>query len=318
MLFECERADVICEGPRMKLLTSIKAGGAGPLGCRNAQPTGGIGSISTPSELRRFCSLKAALLHCTVTSRQAGFAARRLLLLLAFCLLALSSRGQAPPQFDVFLGYDGLVPEATWFPIQCEVKNDGPSFIGIIEVDPGNANPGQVRRMVVELPTGTLKRLSIPVFSSSRGYASWDVRLLDERGKVRAEQIGLRARKLLSANTPIIGALPRTSGGTPSLRPILPQAAELQPASARFQSSILPDNPLLLEGMDTFYLNSEKASELRMPNQVEALFDWLNAGGHLVIAVEQINDITATPWLRTLFPCELKEMKTVQRHPEVQ
>ena len=75
-------------------------------------------------------------------------------LVLLCCLAAFCARGQAPPQFDVFLGYDGLVPEATWFPLQCEVKNDGPPFIGIIEVEPGNANPGQVRRMVVELPTG--------------------------------------------------------------------------------------------------------------------------------------------------------------------
>jgi hypothetical protein len=239
-------------------------------------------------------------------------------LLALLCSAALSARAEAPPQFDVFLGYDGLVPEATWFPIEVEVKNDGPPFIGIIEVEPGNANPGQARRMVVELPTGTLKRLSIPMFSSSRGYASWDVRLLDERGKVRAEQLGLRARKLVGANTPIIGALPRTSGGTPSLRPIMAQSSDMQPASARFQAPIVPDNPLVLEGMDTFYLNSEKATELRVPNQVDALFDWINDGGHLVVAVEQVNDITATPWLRTLFPCDLKDMRTVQSHPEIQ
>src|SRR5437879_2383245 len=174
-------------------------------------------------------------------------AALRLILPLGLSLLALSAGGESAPanlQFDVFLGYDGLVPEATWFPVQCEVKNDGPAFTGIIEVAPGNANPGQVRRTVVELPTGTLKRLSIPMFCSS-GYPSWDVRLLDERGKVRAEQNGLRARKLLGANTPIIGALPRTSGGTPSVRPILPQGSQMQPSAARFQSSIVPDNPLV-------------------------------------------------------------------------
>src|ERR1043166_6165823 len=171
--------------------------------------------------------------------------------------------------------------------------------------------------MVVELPTGTLKRLSIPMFCSS-SYPSWDVRLLDERGKLRAEQPGLRPRKLLAPNTPLIGALPRTSGGTPSIRPIQPQNATMQPSAARFQSSIVPDNPLVLEGMDTFYLNSEKATELRVPSQVDALFDWVNAGGHLIIAVEQINDITAVPWLRTLLPCDLKEMRTVQSHPEIQ
>src|SRR2546422_397030 len=94
---------------------------------------------------------------------------------------------RAALQFDVFLGYDGVVPEATWFPVICEIKNDGPSFNGVIEQNGGSFNQGQVHKVEVELPTGTLKRLLLPVFSTTRGFnTSWDVRLLDERGKLRA------------------------------------------------------------------------------------------------------------------------------------
>ena len=71
-------------------------------------------------------------------------------------------------QFDVFLGYDGIVPEACWFPVVCEMKNDGPPFTGVIELTAGNNEPGQVRRVPVELPTGTLKRLVVPAFSTTR------------------------------------------------------------------------------------------------------------------------------------------------------
>jgi hypothetical protein len=237
-------------------------------------------------------------------------------LCLMLCAAALTS--QAALQFDVFLGYDGIVPEASWFPIVCEVKNDGPSFTAMVEVTPGNYNQGQVRRLMVELPTGTLKRFVLPVFSTTRGYSSWDVRLLDERGKVRAEQPGLRPRKQVAAGTPVVGALTRTAGGTPTLRPILPQQAELQPASARLLTTIFPDNPLVLEGMDSLYLSSEKAAELRVPNQVEALYAWLNAGGHLIVGVEQISDINSTPWLQKLFPVELKDMQALPRHREFQ
>ncbi|HSU54349.1 MAG TPA: hypothetical protein VLT36_09840 [Candidatus Dormibacteraeota bacterium] len=233
-------------------------------------------------------------------------------------LIASAISSQAALQFDVFPGYDGIIPEAAWFPIVCEIKNDGPSFNGIIEVTPGNYNQGQMRRVVVELPTGTLKRLVIPIFSSTRGYSTWDVRLLDERGKMRAEQPGLRATKQLAAGTPLMGSLTRTAGGTPSLKPILPQQSEMQPAAARLQTSIFPDNPLVLEGMDSLYLSSEKASELRVPNQVEALFAWLNAGGHLIVGIEQIADVNSTKWLRELLPVELKDIRTVQRHPEFQ
>ena len=178
-------------------------------------------------------------------------------------------------QFDVFLGYDSIVPEACWFPVVCEIKNDGPAFTGVVEVGGGQFTEGQARRLEVELPTGTLKRVVIPVFSTARGYSRWDVRLLDERGRVRAEQMGIPPRRQMASNVPLIGALARTAGGAPVIRPILPTAAELQPASARLQPSIFPDNPLVLDGMESIYLNSEKAPELKVA-QANALLDWLH------------------------------------------
>ena len=239
--------------------------------------------------------------------------------LLFVSLFAFSAR--AALQFDVFLGYDGVVPNATWIPVVCEVKNDGPSFTGTVEVDSDSGNSGQTRKMVVELPTGTLKRFTIPVISTARNYQKWDVRLLDERGKVRAEQLSLQVRREVASGTPILGALPRTASFTPTLLPIKQQQQSgLQPASARLLPTIFPDNPLVLEGMTALYLNSAKAAELRLrePNQVEALYRWLNAGGHLIVGVEQISDITSTPWIDQLFPVELKDIKTVHRHPELE
>jgi hypothetical protein len=236
-----------------------------------------------------------------------------LLLLLSFCVPS-----RAALQFDVFPGYDGIVPEGSWFPILFEVKNDGSSFNGVIEVTGGNNSPGQTYRLAAELPTGTLKRFTVPVFSTSRGYASWDVRLIDEKGKVRAEQTGLRPRKQVAAKTPLIGALVRTAGGMPMLPAINSQvSSDLQPSAARLQPSIFPDNPLVLEGLDAIYLNSEKASELKDP-QIAALYAWLFAGGHLIVGVEQISDIGAAGWLKGLFPIELNDVKTIQKHSEIQ
>ena len=36
------------------------------------------------------------------------------------------------------------------------------------------------------------------------------------------------------------------------------------------------------------------------------------------MGVEQISEITATPWLRNVLPCELNDMRTVASHPELQ
>lgn len=224
---------------------------------------------------------------------------------------------RAALQFDVFLGYDGIVPEATWFPIVIEVSNDGPSFKGLVEVEANRGTGGETRRLEVELPTGTLKRLVIPVFSATRGYSSWDVRLFDERGKVRAEQTGLQPRKQIASDAPLLAGMARTPGGMPSIKPILQPDAEQAPATARLLPLIFPDNPLVLEGIHALYLNSEKATELGV-TQVRALLAWLNAGGNLIVGVEQISEITATPWLDDLFPCELKDMQLVARHTELQ
>lgn len=232
-----------------------------------------------------------------------------------FVVLALSTRAML--QFDVFPGYDGVVPEASWFPIICEVKNDGPGFNGTIEISAGQFNEGQTRRTTVELPTGTLKRIEIPVFSTARYQSTWDVRLVDERGRVRAEQLNLRPTHQLAASTTLVGALPRTATGVPALRPTRNQDSDMQPRAARLQSALVPDNPLAFEGMDSIYLNSERASELN-DHQIFALMAWLNAGGHLIVGIEQITDVNAVPWLRKIVPCDLTDMKTVSAHTELQ
>jgi hypothetical protein len=229
---------------------------------------------------------------------------------------ALSAR--AALQFDVFPGYDGIVSEASWFPVVIEVDNDGPTFMGLVEITGGLGNSSQPVRLAVELPSGTLKRLVIPLFSSSYGgMVDLNVRLYDDRGKVRAEQLGVRARRQTAMDVPVMGSLARSATGTPVIRPILSQDSELQPGSARFLPIIFPDNPLVLEGMDALYLNSAKAAELGV-TQIEALLDWLHAGGHLIVGVEQISEITSAAWLNEMFPCNLKDIRPVAHHGELQ
>src|SRR5204863_6549777 len=142
---------------------------------------------------------------------------------LGAALLCLGLTESAPPalQFDVFIGYggqptgfDGVVREAGWFPVACEVFNDGPSFNAVFELSSSQMGGGQTRRIVVELPTNTRKRFVLPAFTGSGAYSTWDARLIDERRKVRAEKTGLRPRSLASDSI-LLGAVPRTFGGLP-------------------------------------------------------------------------------------------------------
>src|SRR5580698_88882 len=89
------------------------------------------------------------------------------LLVMAVFVLAIPSLRAAGLRFDVFPGYDNLVPDQGWFPITCEIQNDGPSFTGIVEVSAQSIGRNQNRRLRVDLPTGTLKRVVIPVFTAA-------------------------------------------------------------------------------------------------------------------------------------------------------
>jgi hypothetical protein len=229
--------------------------------------------------------------------------------LLLGCLglgLAFPNRLLASLQFDVFLGYDGTVREAAWFPVACEIYNDGPSFNAVVELTAGNLRNDQVHRVPIELPTNTRKRLTIPVFAAGGRFYQWNARLLDERGKVYAERPSLQP-KILAWEGVFLGAIPRSFSGTPVLPDTRPNRPELRPQVARLQVEQFPDNPIALEGLDAVYLNSEKALGLKV-NQVAALLAWVQEGGRLILSVEQLADINSTPWLQQVLPCEVTDM----------
>ncbi len=227
-------------------------------------------------------------------------------------LLAMSVR--ADLRFDAFLGYDDILPERSWFPITCEVFNEGPAFNAVVEVTAQDFGPGQTRRLKLDLPTNTRKRITIPVFATAR---NWNVRLLDERGKVRGAQT-LQPRRVMKNGLPLVAALARTVAGAP----VLPEspvwvAEEAKYSVARLQTSLFPDNPLALEGIDVLYVSSEKAAELSV-GQVNALMAWLQRGGHLVVGIEQLTDVNGTPWLRELLPCAFSSIANVSAHDSLQ
>lgn len=232
-------------------------------------------------------------------------------------LLLVATAARAELQFDVFIGYDGMVREASWTPFLCELKNDGLPIKGFIEIAPAGGSKGQTYSIPVELPTGTMKRVTIPVYASGRYAGSWNVRLTNERGKVLAEKNGERPRRQVGWETPLLGSLARTAAGAPSLRAIPGEQNENQPTAVRLQPAIFPDNPIVLEGLNALYLSSDAVAGLRS-SQVNAILAWLNEGGHLIVGVEQISDITAAPWLKGVLPCEPKDMKTIAAHTELQ
>src|SRR4051812_27219217 len=140
--------------------------------------------------------------------------------------LAVGVRGAI--QFDVFVGYDGVTREASWFPVAIEVHNPGASFNGIIELSSSQFGGEPDRRIPIELPTNTRKRLVVPMFATGgRNSGQWDARLYDTNHKLRGDRPGIQVRSL-DWQTVMLGALPRSFAGTPSFPKIKAPRPELQ------------------------------------------------------------------------------------------
>lgn len=239
--------------------------------------------------------------------RRLGLPGWLLALLLALALAPTPS-SRADIQFDVFVGFDERLREAHWFPVAFEILNDGPAFTGTVSLAPDGEFDGQRRDFRIELPTGTRKVVNIPVFSTAGRVLRWEARLQNESGKLMAERSSLQPR-VLAAHVPMLGALPRTFAGLPTLPELSTRAPDYTPTVARLQPELLPSNPIAYESLTACYLNSEKAADLK-PEQVDALLAWLNEGGHLIVAIESPTDITAVPWLRNLLPFTPEALET--------
>jgi hypothetical protein len=229
------------------------------------------------------------------------------------CMAFFSLRGSnAAIQFDVFVGYDSVIREAAWFPITCEVFNDGPSFNATIEISSGLRNEEHLTHVPVELPTNTRKRIVIPMFASGgRFNMQWNGKLLDQNGRLIPTFERPIQTKIVAWDGTVLGSLARNFGGTPILPKPEHNREELKPQVARLMVDQFPDNPIALEGLNVLYLNSEKAPDLKV-NQVAALIGWVRGGGHLIVAAEQIGDVNGTPWLKQFLPMDLSEMKNLK------
>lgn len=201
-------------------------------------------------------------------------------------------------QFDVFMGFAGQARQGEWFPVTFEVYNDGPTFEGQIELRPRFGN-NPVYRYKVELTTNTRKRFTFPIFGDVN--SGWSARLRNGP-KTLAKHDDLKLDSL-DSHIILVGALSgQQSGG-----PVLPktrfkrasQNKQFTPRVANLQLDTFPDDPITLEGLQTLYLNSVQAIKLR-PEQAAAISTWVLCGGHLILAVDQPNDVTSTEWLSNL------------------
>lgn len=237
----------------------------------------------------------------------------RLALRLWWCAILLAGffELQAAPRLDVFPGYSsaGYARLGSHYPLVLELQGDGPTINGYLEISVGNS--GNPIRMPMELPSGTTKRVFLPLFAASPNSTLIDVRLINESGKAVLERKGSQVITL-APEAVIVATIPgqvQSSPAFPEPSPIRANS-ELKPLVARMDPGLFPDSPLALEGLNSIYLNSRRALELKEP-QYAALQAWVAGGGNVIVGIENPTDVSATPWLRELLPAKVSGVVTV-------
>ena len=250
--------------------------------------------------------------RCSVSARVVLVAFALLLSVGGLCNLK-AADGADIPQFDIFVGFEATTMEANWFPVVCEVRNEGPTFTAVFEFFEGNEGSDFVRRMPIELPTGTLKRFSFPMYSPGRYGTQFGAVLRTPNGRAIKRASNINPNTHLRWNSQLLCAIPASATGLP-LYPGSGNTRERRNQAiahvARLQSEMVPDTPLALGAMDALYLNSQRAVELEDP-QVGAILSWLHGGGHLILGVDAVLDVNGVPWLKALMPGELGGLKAV-------
>ena len=194
-------------------------------------------------------------------------------------------------------------------------------FMGEIEVTSRRFNEGQTRPRVRGIADRHARSaLVIPVFSTARYQSSWDVRLLDERGRVRerSDRAFVRARQVAADTHP---ASVRCRARPPACPPFRSMPGCGDGVSTRRGAASVRAFFLTIPSFWTAwtrFISTRKKRPTSPCRRVNAaLLAWLNDGGHLIVGVESISDVNGTPWLKRLVPCDLTDMRTVQSHPEL-
>ena len=234
--------------------------------------------------------------------------------LLGFVLLT-SGRVTAEVRLDLFVGFDGQVPQSAWFPVTLEVQNDGPTFTGTLEIVERGFRGGLRRSLTLELPTGTLKRVTIPDIRTEIFAGDWEAFLKDARGRTVASTFQSLKNRIPWGGL-LVGSVSATSAGGAVFPPLIEgSGGQRHAGTARMLPHLLPDNPLALEGLQVLYLSTAQALELKSA-QVDAITRWIERGGRLLVGVQQGNDLVALPWLRALLPA-LPERATTRQLGDV-
>lgn len=203
-------------------------------------------------------------------------------LLLALSLAAFPTGAQDtqdPVSLLVEAGYDSYYRLDYWLPIRVQVRNDGAAITGRISVRPESSGRAvsSAYSSPIELPTGSEKTVFLYIQAEAQA-PSILVELIDHEGvRVAETRVGL-----ISID-PHDSLHMTVSGTAASSIPLNTLAAGGYTArTGRWELSNFPLDVAALLAVDTLIFYDVNTEEMSV-GQRDALRQWLNFGGHLIV-----------------------------------
>ncbi|MFM1650609.1 hypothetical protein ACI7RC_00750 [Brevibacillus sp. B_LB10_24] len=211
-------------------------------------------------------------------------------LILYFCMCLLLAAGWQmvlpPPahadtavSLQVSAGFGGEYKDAELIPVQITVTNNGADIEGELVFTADNDDSGNaVYYQPISIGKGSTKKVTMMIPGNVQRTSS--IRLM--QGKTEVAK-GIVAGSRFNSDTVFIGIL-ASEPDTANFLATLPKSSFSRPVRPVWlQAEDLPNAVLPLQMMDVLVLNNFSTGSLNV-EQVQAIRDWTNQGGRLVLA----------------------------------
>jgi hypothetical protein len=196
------------------------------------------------------------------------------------------------------VGYDRMIKEGAWNPLKLTLTSNqdlsGDIVFQILETRNGNSPISYVQH--VELPKDTAKEVLLTIPGQLYNKQNNNVIFYEgsvEKGKQIPFTKGdsyIQGATFNSANVAVLSDDPDAMNFLALL-----QSGNSKVSVMHMKQQDIPDNPMLLDGIDVLVFN-RFASDTLTPQQVKAIEEWVRTGGHLVLGGGAAFPKTAGPF----------------------
>ncbi|MEM9775918.1 MAG: hypothetical protein AAF902_15180 [Chloroflexota bacterium] len=178
---------------------------------------------------------------------------------------------------EIRAGFDGIVQEASWFPVVITLENNGAPIEGQVEATFGGAQT--VWKTDVSLPTQSRKQINMTVYAQDV-FRSFEVSLYTDDGERILHENSINLQAVAAHEGLIYGVVTSEQDALEVLTKVAAGRPEARVAYVDIDE--IPTDPVALQALDMLVFNDVDTNGLSL-DQRAAINAWIAQGGQLVI-----------------------------------